>query len=212
MAAPDRAPGEGVIRVRFPEVLKARDALEASTPGEAPTISLHVTTFSSAAARAGTAWGHLGTAVLCLGIVAVLLALAMASFFSAPSGKDFRLLFVGGFLLWLSFHLGGEGVAELGVALEYRWTLGAPAGLTTTLLLNLFLVFITASPWILRDKSRPVAAAARLPYVAAALLPALVASCVAAAKKKSPRGESDYGVNPPGSAPRGGVLDSSGGP
>lgn len=77
----------------------------------------------------------------------------------------------------------------------------------------LFLVFITVSPWILRDESRPVAAAAaRLPYVAAALLPALVASCCAAAKKKRPRGESGYGVSPPGSAPGGGALDASTGP
>ena len=240
-AAEDRAPGECTIRVSFPEVLKARDALEASAPQDAPTVSLFVTTFASAAARAGTAWDHLGSAALCLGIVAVLLALAMASFFSALGGGDFRLLFVGLLLLWLCFHLGVEGVDELGVALEYCWTIGATAGLTTTLLLNLvvygvvwllarlgrwtprrekelwgsilFLVGIMATPWILPDKSRPVAAAARhLPYVAAALLPALVASCIAAARKKSPSGEPGYGGNPSDPAPPGGGAVSSGGP
>jgi hypothetical protein len=76
VAAADRAPGDAVIRVRFPEALRARDTLEASAPREAPTISLPVTTFASAAARAGTAWSHLGTAVMGPSVVAVLLALA----------------------------------------------------------------------------------------------------------------------------------------
>jgi hypothetical protein len=155
-AARDRPAGAAAIQVRFPAALEVRNALGASSPEQSPVITLPVVTFENALARAGASAGiHIRDALLLMALMTIALAGSMTALLHLFRGTSPRLFFVVVALLLGAWWLAGEMAAELGLGLQYAWTMGTLLGLASIVLLNALVYGVV---WLLAGLGRWTAA------------------------------------------------------